>query len=171
MFFGALFATYFTMRAITAGPWPPEGAEIPEIARALTFTVLLVASSGTMQMAVRAIARDNKVAFKRWVVFTVILGAAFVINQGLEWQSLAANENGHGFTAASHAYGSAFFTLTGFHGAHVTGGLLAMAVLLGRAGSTRFGEKDLPAVEVVSYYWHFVDVVWVVMFAILFFVK
>lgn len=171
MFFGALFASYFTMRAITTGPWPPEGAELPQTIRALSFTLILVASSFTMQMAVRTIAKGDKTAFRRWVVATAVLGAAFVINQGLEWEELIDTQHAHGFSAASHAFGSAFFTMTGFHGAHVTGGLLAMMVLLGRSGSARFGKSDLPTVEVVSYYWHFVDVVWVIMFTILFFVR
>ena len=144
---------------------------MPVIARALTFTLVLVASSGTMQMAVRAIARGDKTSFRRWVIATAILGLAFVVNQALEWDELIVNQHGHGFSAASHAFGSAFFTMTGFHGAHVTGGLLAMAVLLGRSGAARFGKADLPTVEVVSYYWHFVDVVWVIMFVILFFLR
>ncbi len=171
MFFSALFGVYFTLQSISAGPWPPAGAHLPEIARALSFTVLLVISSGTMQMAVRAIAKGDKSAFRRWVVVTAVLGVAFLVNQGLEWQELLANHGGHGFSPSSHAYGSTFFVMTGFHGAHVTGGILAMAVLLARSGSSRFGRDDLPAVEVVSYYWHFVDVVWVLMFAVLFFAR
>ncbi len=171
MFFSALFASYFTMRAITTGEWPPEGAELPELLRAGTFTAILIASSGTMQMAVRAIARGNKSSFRWWVILTAILGLTFVVNQGLEWDELIANPHGHGFSPSSHAYGSAFFTMTGFHGFHVTMGIVAMFVLLARAGSARFGKDDLPAVEVISYYWHFVDVVWVIMFSILFFVK
>ena len=164
MFFSALFAIYFTLRAINVGPWPPEGVDLP-IPRALIFTLLLVASSGTMQMAVRAIARNHKKNFRRWMVASAILGIAFLTNQlGFEWREAT-------FTPSSHAFGSLFFTMTGFHAAHVTGGILAMAVMLGRSGATRFGARDLPSVEVVSYYWHFVDVVWVIMFSVIFFVK
>jgi cytochrome c oxidase subunit 3 len=163
MFFSGLFATYFTLRSINVGPWPPEGAEL-ETARALIFTLLLVSSSATMQMAVRAIVRNDKMAFRRWLVLSAVLGVAFLSNQAVEWTSAP-------FSVSSHAFGSLFFTMTGFHGFHVTGGILAMAVLLGRSGSKRFGESSLPSVEVVSYYWHFVDVVWVIMFAVLFFVK
>lgn len=164
MFFSGLFATYFTLKAISSTPWPPGDVHF-EIPRALVFTGLLVSSSFTMQMAVRAIAAGNKTSFQRWVVLTAILGTSFIANQlGYEWRETD-------FTYSSHAFGSLFFTMTGFHAFHVTCGILAMAVLLGRSGVKRFGRDDLPAVEVVSYYWHFVDVVWVIMFTVLFFVK
>lgn len=165
MFFSALFAVYFTLRALHVGVWPPEGDELEWWWRSITFTALLVCSSGTMQMAVRAIAANNKKSFRLWIAATMVLGIAFLSNQfGLEWPEVP-------FSPSSDAFGSLFFTMTGFHGAHVTGGILAMAVLLARSGATRFGSEDLPAVEVVSYYWHFVDIVWVIMFGVLFFVK
>lgn len=164
MFFSGLFATYFTLKALSTSEWPPEDVHLA-IPQALVFTILLVLSSGTMQMAVRAIANGNKAAFRNWVIATLVLGAAFVLNQfGFEWREAE-------FRPASHAFGSLFFTMTGFHGLHVTGGLIAMCILLARSGASRFGKDDLPSVEVVSYYWHFVDVVWVIMFSILFFVQ
>jgi cytochrome c oxidase subunit III len=163
MFFSGLFATYFTLREISTGAWPPPDVHLP-VVRASIFTALLISSSVTMQLAVRGIARGDKVAFRRWVIVTVLLGLAFLGNQAVEWTEAE-------FSWASHAFGSLFFTMTGFHGAHVTGGVLAMGVLLARSGAKRFGKKDLPSVEVVSYYWHFVDVVWVIMFAILFFAQ
>lgn len=164
MFFSGLFAVYFTLRALHVGPWPPEGDHL-EWQVSLVFTGLLILSSFTMQMAVRAIARNNKLAFRKWVGASMVLGCAFLFNQfGLEWPHVP-------FSATSDAFGSLFFTMTGFHAAHVSGGILAMAVILARSGASRFGSEDLPAVEVVSYYWHFVDVVWVLMFGILFFLK
>jgi cytochrome c oxidase subunit 3 len=164
MFFSGLFAVYFTLRELHVGPWPPEGDEL-EWHRALVFTALLVLSSGTMQMAVRAIARNDKKHFRLWVAATMVLGIAFLFNQwALEWPEVP-------FSVSSDAFGSLFFTMTGFHGAHVTGGILAMSVILARSGASRFGSEDLPSVEVVSYYWHFVDVVWVLMFGVLFFLK
>lgn len=164
MFFSALFAIYFTLRALHVGPWPPIGSEL-EWHRALVFTVLLVASSATMQLGVRALARGNIQLFRKWVVVTVVLGVAFLFHQfAIEWRDVP-------FTPQSDVFGSLFFYMTGFHGAHVSGGLIAMAVLLGRSGAARFSSADLPSVEVVSYYWHFVDVVWVIMFSVLFFVK
>ena len=162
MFFSGLFAAYFTLRA-TAEEWPPEGVELDAVVSGI-FTALLVLSSGTVQLAVRALGRDDRRAFRRWLGVTLVLAAAFVVNQGREWAEA-------GFRIDTHAYGSAFFVMTGFHSLHVVGGMLAMILLLGRAADRRFGPGDVPAVEVVSYYWHFVDVVWVAMWATLFLLR
>jgi cytochrome c oxidase subunit III len=162
MFFSGLFAAYFTLRAQSA-QWPPPGVNLDTVAATLA-TVLLVASSGTMQMGVRAVARGDRVAFLRWLGATVTLGTVFVLSQARDWSKLH-------FGVASHAYGSAFYLMTGFHGLHVIGGLLAMLVVGGRATSRRFGAVDLPAVEMLSYYWHFVDVVWIGLWATIFFLR
>ena len=163
MFFSGLFAAYFTLRATAGGDWPPDDVHLEVLTSGL-FTLGLVASSGTMQLAVRAIGRNRLPAFRGWVIATMILAVAFLANQAHEWSSLE-------FSVSSHAYGSSFYVMTGFHGLHVSGGVLAMILLLGRAGSRRFGAADLTAVEVVSYYWHFVDVVWIGMWATLFVLK
>jgi cytochrome c oxidase subunit 3 len=163
MFFSGLFAAYFTLRATAEGDWPPSDVELEVVTSGL-FTLGLVLSSGTMQLAVRAIARSRLPAFRGWLVATLVLAAAFIANQAHEWSSLE-------FQADTHSYGSAFYVMTGFHGIHVIGGMLAMVLLLGRAGSRRFGAADLPAVEMVSYYWHFVDVVWIGLWATLFLLK
>ena len=159
-FFGSLFGAYFTLRATAPGPWPPADVELETAVTGLA-TALLVASSGTMQLAVRAIAADRRPRFRRLVALTALLAVVFLANQAREW-SVAS------FGPSSHGYGSAFYVMTGFHGAHVTGGMIAMAVLLGRSGGTGFGAEATDSVEVLSYYWHFVDVVWVAMFATLF---
>jgi len=163
MFFSGLFAAYFTLRSTSAGPWPPADVEL-NVALSGAFTLALVASSGTMQLAVRAVAAGRLPAFRAWIAATLLLAGAFVANQAHEWSTL-------GFSVSSHAYGSAFYVMTGFHGIHVIGGMLAMVLLLGRAGSRRFGAGELPAVEMVSYYWHFVDVVWVGLWATLFLLR
>jgi cytochrome c oxidase subunit 3 len=163
MFFSGLFAAYFTLRATAEGDWPPSDVELEVVTSGL-FTLGLVLSSGTMQLAVRAIARSRLPAFRGWLVATLVLATAFIANQAHEWSSLE-------FHADTHSYGSAFYVMTGFHGIHVIGGMLAMVLLLGRAGSRRFGAADLPAVEMVSYYWHFVDVVWIGLWATLFLLK
>jgi cytochrome c oxidase subunit 3 len=163
MFFSGLFAAYFTLRATAEGDWPPSDVELEVVTSGL-FTLGLVLSSGTMQLAVRAIARSRLPAFRGWLVATLVLAATFIANQAHEWSSLE-------FHADTHSYGSAFYVMTGFHGIHVIGGMLAMVLLLGRAGSRRFGAGDLPAVEMVSYYWHFVDVVWIGLWATLFLLK
>jgi cytochrome c oxidase subunit 3 len=163
MFFSGLFAAYFTLRATADGDWPPPDVHLEVLTSGL-FTLGLVASSGTMQLAVRAVARDRLPAFRGWIIATMVLAIAFLANQAHEWSSLE-------FSVSSHAYGSSFYVMTGFHGLHVFGGVLAMILLLGRAGSRRFGAADTPAVEVVSYYWHFVDVVWIGLWATLFLLK
>jgi cytochrome c oxidase subunit 3 len=163
MFFSGLFAAYFTLRAAARGGWPPPGVELEVLTSGL-FTLALVASSGSMQLAVRAIARGRLAAFRGWLAVTLVLGGAFLGNQLHEWSTL-------GFSISSHAYGSAFYVMTGFHGIHVMGGMLAMALLLARAGSGRFGAAETPAVEMVSYYWHFVDVVWIGLWATLFLLR
>ncbi|HEX2119658.1 MAG TPA: cytochrome c oxidase subunit 3 [Acidimicrobiales bacterium] len=163
MFFSGLFAAYFTLRATARGDWPPADVHLEVVTSGL-FTLGLVLSSGTMQLAVRAIAAGRRAAFRGWLVVTLVLAAAFIGNQVHEWSSLD-------FSVSSHAFGSAFYVMTGFHGMHVMGGMLAMVLLLGRAGNRRFGPEDVPAVEVVSYYWHFVDVVWIGMWATLFLLR
>ncbi|HEX3623152.1 MAG TPA: cytochrome c oxidase subunit 3 [Acidimicrobiales bacterium] len=163
MFFSGLFAAYFTLRAASKGPWPPGDVEL-DVALSGLFTLALVASSGTMQLAVRAVAAGRMGAFRAWIAATLVLAGAFIANQAHEWSTL-------GFSVSSHPYGSAFYVMTGFHGMHVIGGMLAMVLLLGRSGNRRFGAAELPAVEMVSYYWHFVDVVWLAMWATLFLLK
>ena len=160
MFFSGLFAAYFTLRATAGGDWPPADVELDLLTSGL-FTLGLVLSSGSMQLAVRALAHGRLAAFRGWLLATLVLAAAFIGNQIREWSSLE-------FAVDSHSYGSAFYVMTAFHGMHVIGGMLAMLLLLGRAGSGRFGPSDTPAVEVVSYYWHFVDVVWIALWATLF---
>jgi cytochrome c oxidase subunit 3 len=163
MFFSGLFAAYFTLRASSAGEWPPAGVEL-NVALSGFFTLLLVLSSGSMQLAVRAVAAGRLPAFRAWLAVTLVLAGAFIANQAHEWSTLA-------FSVSSHPYGSAFYVMTGFHGMHVLGGMLAMVLLLARAGSGRFGAAETPAVEMVSYYWHFVDVVWVGLWATLFLIR
>ncbi len=162
MFFSGLFAAYFTLRASNA-VWPPPDVNLDTLSATLS-TVLLVASSGTMQLGVRAVERADRVVFLRWLGVTFTLGAVFVAAQVRDWTKLH-------FSIGAHAYGSAFYLMTGFHGLHVIGGLVAMVVMAGRAASTRFGEEDAPAVEMLSYYWHFVDVVWIGLWATIFFIK
>ncbi len=163
MFFSGLFAAYFTLRATSAGEWPPPGVEL-NVAVSGFFTFLLVLSSGSMQLAVRAVAVGRLPAFRAWLAVTLLLAGAFIANQAHEWSTLS-------FSVSSHPYGSAFYVMTGFHGMHVIGGMLAMVLLLGRSGSGRFGAGETPAVEMVSYYWHFVDVVWLGLWATLFLLR
>jgi cytochrome c oxidase subunit III len=162
MFFSGLFAAYFTLRAQSA-VWPPKGVNL-DTASATVATALLLLSSGTMQMGVRAVRRGDRKVFVRWLTVTFLLGAVFVGFQARDWANL-------NFSVSANAYGSAFYVMTGFHALHVIGGLLAMVVLGGRAASRRFGEEDLPSAEMLSYYWHFVDAVWIALWATIFFIR
>jgi cytochrome c oxidase subunit 3 len=162
MFFSGLFAAYFTLRA-AATVWPPKGANLDQTT-ALIGTLVLISSSATMQLGVRAVERDDRRHFLRWLGVTLVLGSVFVAIQAWDWTRLD-------FSVASNAYGSAFYLTTGFHGLHVIGGLVGMIVIAGRASSPRFGVRDAPAVEMLSYYWHFVDVVWIALYATIFLLK
>ena len=156
MFFSGLFAAYFAVRAVN-DEWPPEGVEL-SVPRTAVFTAVLVASSLTMHLAVRAAERGDERRTVTWTVVTVLMGSVFVANQGLEWAEL-------GFTHTTHAYGSMFYLMTGFHGLHVIGGLGLMLAMLGVGVGRGSRIPLLDPLAVTEYYWHFVDVVWVGMFA------
>ncbi len=162
MFFSGLFAAYYFLRAV-AGDWPPPNVELPA-ARTAGFTVLLVASSLTYHVAAVAAHRGDEGRTLRWTLITFSLGGAFLANQVLEY-ALAE------FTMSTHPYGSIFYLMTGFHGVHVIGGLLLMLAVLGvGAGPTSRAPLN-EGVVVSEYYWHFVDAVWVAMFATIYLVR
>jgi cytochrome c oxidase subunit III len=155
MFFGGLFGAYFTLR--TAAPeWPPPGTPPLEDWYALILTAILVSSSVTMQLGVYAIRRGDQRWLVRWLAISLVLGLAFLAGQANEYRILI----GEGLTLSSGVFGSTFFTLTGFHGAHVAGGAAFILVVLLRARSGQFTSRYHDTVEMSSYYWHFVDVVW-----------
>ncbi|WP_436792773.1 cytochrome c oxidase subunit 3 [Actinospongicola halichondriae] len=155
MFFAGLFAGWFSLRSAN-DVWPPEGVELA-VGRTAAATVVLIVSSLTMHGAVVAVEHGDRVRSVRWLAVTALLGAVFLANLGLEYAELD-------FSISSHAYGSIFFLMTGFHGLHLLGGIFLMAAVAGLI-SGRTEAPAAPAVEVCSYYWHFVDVVWVAMFA------
>lgn len=173
MFFGGLFAAYFIARA-DATEWPPEYLLSPEqiaagvhleleIALPLLATILLIISSVTMQMAVFSIQKGNRPALIRWTFISIVLGLIFLTAQMYDYSQLK-------FGADDTVFGTTFFTLTGFHGAHVAGGVLFMAVVLARSLGGQFSAANHEAVEACSFYWHFVDVVWLVLFTVLYIV-
>jgi cytochrome c oxidase subunit 3 len=163
MFFSGLFAAFFTLRAQTK-VWPPAGYQI-DVTSVGIATILLVISSGTMQLAVHCVLKRDRVGFLGWLALSFALGALF---DGMQISDYC----GRNFGIDSSAYGSAFYTLTGFHALHVFGGLVAMIIMGLRGWKTRhFGHRLAPAVEFLSYYWHFVDVVWIALFAAIFLLK
>ena len=163
MFFGGLFSAYFYSRAsVGAEEWvPPSGHDL-ELFLPLILTVILVASSVTMQLGVWAIRRGNRGALTVWTAVTLVLGVLFLMGQLYDYSQL-------GFTIADGLYGTTFYTLTGFHGAHVFGGTVGLAILLARSLQGQFSGQHHVAVEAISIYWHFVDVVWIALFAMLYF--
>jgi cytochrome c oxidase subunit III len=162
MFFSGLFAAFFTIRS-EHSVWPPPGTHLDTI-RAAIFTAVLVSSSFTMQKAVFEEEHYNRRSARIWVVATLVLGVAFVTNQMTEWLFLATRPS-------TNAYGSLFFIMTGLHGLHVFLGLIAMIFLLGRMKGPAGDPGELSVFQAVSYYWHFVDVVWIGLFSCLFLLK
>jgi cytochrome c oxidase subunit 3 len=156
MLFAAFFAAYFLLRASNT-PWPPDDVEL-DVPRALAATLVLVASSFTFVAAERAGARpDGGRLMRRWLLVTMALGLAFLVNQLLEYASLD-------FGADSHPYGSVYYLLTGLHGLHVTAGIAAIGLLFVRAARAR-EHRDIATWEGgVSLFWHLVDVVWILVF-------
>jgi cytochrome c oxidase subunit 3 len=163
MFFGGLFAAYFTIRAANPVWPPPPGVHLATV-RDGFFTVLLVSSSGTMQRAVHQVEHGRRSSARWWVVLTIVLGVIFLANQGVEWATVS-------FSPSTNVYGSLFFIMTGLHGLHVLGGLLAMLGVLMRMSGPVVDPGEVPVIEVVTYYWHFVDVVWVGLYATLFLLR
>ena len=164
MFFAGLFAAYFNVR-LTSPHWPPlvnEAEYEPfligeEILLPAALTTILILSSVTMQLAVWGIRRGDRKAFLRNTGITLLLGVVFLAGQVYDYLHL-------GFGITDTAFGSTFYTLTGFHGAHVFGGLLIIGAVANRARLGLFDQNRHTAVEAASYYWHFVDAVWVVLF-------
>ncbi len=166
MFFSSLFAAFFTIRA-HASVWPPAGAHL-DVIRAGIFTAILVSSSFTMQKAVFDQEAGNRRSAKIFVVATLVLGALFVANQFFEWVDLSHNP---ATNPTVTSYGSLFYIMSGLHGLHVTLGLVAMIFLLGRLKGPKGDPGETAVFQGVSYYWHFVDVVWIGLYACLFLLK
>lgn len=166
MFFGSLFGSYFTLRA-QSSTWPPPDSPELAVARSALFSILLIASSGTMQLGVNAARRDDHRGLVRWLVVTIALGAAFLAGQAWEYADLSSE----GFTISTSIHGTTFFTMTGFHALHVIGGLCAIALIAAAARREGYGSRRIGPVEAVSYYWHFVDVIWILLFSTIYLLR
>ena len=178
MFFATLFAAYYTIRAVSPELWSQSTAEL-NVPFASVNTFILVASSFTCQMGVFAaeagrVGRSGSIAdlkawgLREWFVLTYVMGAIFIGGQAFEYTELVHE----GITIPSSAYGTMFYLTTGFHGLHVTGGLIAFLFVLGRTFvARRFTHEQAVTAIVVSYYWHFVDVVWIGLFATIYLIK
>jgi cytochrome c oxidase subunit 3 len=178
MFFAGLFAIYFTLRSTSPELWADE-TQLLNIPYATVNTIILVLSSVTCQMGVFAAERfqpyrtGGLFAFRKWGMvewfyLTFVMGAVFVSGQVWEYAQLVTE----GLPISANSYASAFYITTGFHALHVTGGLIAFLLVIGRAYAVKnFGRKEMTTSIVVSYYWHFVDVVWIALFLVIYFLK
>jgi cytochrome c oxidase subunit 3 len=178
MFFAALFASYFTIRAVSPELWA-QSSEKLNVPFSSVNTTILVLSSVTCQLGVfRAeegiVGRRGKVwqfrqwGLREWFILTYVMGAIFIGGQAFEYAELVHE----GITIPSSAYGTVFYLATGFHGIHVTGGLIAFILVLGRTYlAKRWTHEQAVTAIVVSYYWHFVDVVWIALFATVYLIK
>ncbi len=178
MFFAALFASYFTIRAVSEELWAQNTALL-DVPFAAVNTTILVLSSLTCQLGVFAAERGQvgrsggllKVGgwgLREWFMLTYVMGAIFIAGQAIEYTTLIQE----GVTIPASAYGTMFYLTTGFHGLHVTGGLIAFLFVLGRTLiARRFTHEQAVSAIVVSYYWHFVDVVWIGLFATIYLIQ
>ncbi len=152
MIFMAFFAGYWYMR-LKAPFWPPVGSvEMPHV-MPLVMTVILVSSSLTIHWAEHLLHQGDQAGFRKWLLLTIALGAGFLTLSGLEWSHLI----GEGFTASTNVYGTVFFCITGFHGAHVVVGL---SIFLAGLPSALQGKANFGFVRTAGLYWHFVDIIW-----------
>jgi cytochrome c oxidase subunit 3/cytochrome o ubiquinol oxidase subunit 3 len=157
-FFSTLIVVYLTfLGRDTVGPTPREALTLPLV---ILTTICLLSSSGTIHRAEKSLEAGDPSGFRKWWAATIGLGFAFLAGTGYEWYDLITKD---GVTISRNLFGTTFYTLVGFHGLHVTVGLVTMlVVLLLRPGPDRRG------VQLVSWYWHFVDAVWVVVFSVVY---
>ena len=162
MFFSSLIVTYIIFRGKSVtGPFPQEALDVPLTA---FNTFVLICSSLTMVTALAAIQRGQTAGLRRWLIATGLLGLTFLGGQAYEFSMLI----GHGLSLSSNLFGATFFTLTGFHGAHVFAGVIWIGFVLARAMRGGVTQDNHIAVELVGLYWHFVDLVWIIIFTIVY---
>ena len=158
MLFGSFFTAYFFCRVVADPPvWPPVGFHLPVFVAGVN-TVILLTSSFTMHWALQAIKRGNRVGMQAGLVLTLALGLTFLLTQAREYSRI-------GFAPHDGAFGSVFFGLTGLHGAHVFVGLTLLTFATVRAFRGHFTPEDHRGVEIPGIYWHFVDVMWIVVYS------
>jgi cytochrome c oxidase subunit III len=156
MVFGAFFTAYFFVRVVGGAEWPAEGTELPKLIAGVN-TAILLSSSFTMHWALESVKSDNRLGLQAGMFTTFLLGATFLFIQ--------INEYVHvGFSPQDSAQGTIFYSLTGLHGAHVFIGLTLLAMVTVRAFRGHFSSAEHHGVEVPGIYWHFVDIMWVIVF-------
>src|SRR5215216_6815444 len=156
MVFGAFFTAYFFIRVVQGSDWPAEGTELPKVIAGIN-TAILLSSSVTMHWALEAAKAGNRFGLQAGIFTTFGLGATFLFIQINEYVHI-------GFAPHDHAQGSIFYGLTGLHGAHVFIGLVLLAMVTVRAFRGHYSPQEHRGMEVPGIYWHFVDLMWVVVF-------
>ncbi len=155
-YFEYLYYTHFT-----SAQWPPAGMPRLETTLPGIATLILVGSSFTLNWGIHAFLSGRKSAAKNWILLTIAMGIVFLGMQGFEWGFL----NGvMGFTITTGAYSAAYFLMTGFHGAHVTVGLIMLGLVYWRMEKGEYTQQYHMSLKAAEYYWHFVDIVWVFLF-------
>jgi heme/copper-type cytochrome/quinol oxidase subunit 3 len=161
VFFGFLIAAYIYYSGAIHGP---NARTSLDPARTLIFTICLIASSGTMWVAERRLAAARQTAFRVWLAATILLGSVFLAGQAIEYTGLITKS----VTPERNLFGATFFTLTGFHGFHVLCGVIALTTLLVLTFMRGFGTRQGSGVAAIAMYWHFVDIVWIVIFSLVY---
>lgn len=168
MFFAGLFAMYFTSRAngLANGDWSTQTEHLNVVFGAI-ITVVLIASSFTSQFGVFAAERGDVFGLRKWFTVTIVLGVIFLGLVAFEWTEMVTA----GVTPQSSVFGSVVYIITGFHMAHVTAGIVAFIVVLLRVAKSKFTPAQATAAMAVSYYWHFVDAIWIGVFITIYIVQ
>jgi cytochrome c oxidase subunit 3 len=156
MLFGSFFTAYFFVRVVAHQPWPPPQFELPKFVAGVN-TAILVTSSFTIHWALQSIKRGNRAGMQAGLVLTFLMGLTFLLTQAIEYARV-------GFAPHDQAFGSVFFGLTGLHGAHVLVGLTILAFMTIRAFRGHFTPEHHHGVEIGGIYWHFVDVMWIIVY-------
>jgi cytochrome c oxidase subunit 3 len=159
MLFGSFFTAYFFVRVVNPdapSTWPPPPYEFPKFVAGVN-TAILVTSSFTMHWALQSIKRNNRRGLQAGLVLTILMGTAFLLTQFIEYAHV-------GFNTSDGAFASVFFGLTGLHGAHVFVGLTLLTIAAARAFRGHFSPEHHHGVELPGIYWHFVDVMWIIVY-------
>ena len=163
--FSTLIVTYlFYLGTDTVGPTPAEALKLSLV---LCTTACLLASSAAIHKAERTLELGNQQGFLSWWLATIVLGVLFLAGTAYEWHELITQ---YGLTISRNLFGTTYYTLVGLHAIHVTAGIVVMLIVLGLALTRQVTSANRSGVQLVGWYWHFVDVVWLVVFTVVYLV-
>jgi heme/copper-type cytochrome/quinol oxidase subunit 3 len=163
MFFTGLIGSYIVIRYAGGAEWP-RASELLSVTLVAINTFILICSSVTMVKAYAGIENGDQKGLRTFLILTAVLGTVFVSIQAFEWSELI----GEGVRHRDSLFGTTFYALTGFHGAHVSGGVLALLFVIMRAFQGAYSKAEHMTVEVMGLYWHFVDLVWIILFTLIY---